>query len=73
VVLCTLIVVVLQPGMDAVAGYGQDLLTGDPDRGTVSTLFFPPAVSLTTLTVATVLAVVKPWGRIRHRRGTDRV
>ncbi|MPZ84355.1 MAG: hypothetical protein GEV28_29760 [Actinophytocola sp.] len=24
-----------------------------------------PAVSLTTLTFATILAVVKPWGRIR--------
>ena len=34
------------------------------------TLFFPPAVSLTALTVATVLAVAKPWGRIRPRQRT---
>ena len=67
-VLCTLIVLVLRPGMDEVAAYGQDLLTGSPDPGTVSTLFFPPAVSLTTLTVATTLAVFKPWGRIRPGR-----
>ena len=64
-VLCTLIVLVLRPGMDEVAGYGRDLLTGTPDPGSVSSLFFPPAVSLTTLTLATVLAVFKPWGRIR--------
>jgi hypothetical protein len=67
-VLCALIVLVLQPGMNQVTEYGEDLLTGSPDPATVSTLFFPPAVSLTTLTLATVLAVVKPWGRIRRRR-----
>jgi hypothetical protein len=67
-VLCTLIVLVLRPGMDEVAGYGRDLLTGSPDPGAVSSLFFPPAVSLTTLTLATTLAVFKPWGRIRPAR-----
>jgi hypothetical protein len=67
-VLCTLIVLVLQPGMDEVNEYGKNLLTGTPDAAMVSTLFFPPAVSLTALTLATVLAVVKPWGRIRRRR-----
>lgn len=64
--LCTLIVLVLQPGMDEVAGYGQQLLTGSPDPGAVSSLFFPPAVSLATLALATVLGVFKPWGRIRR-------
>jgi hypothetical protein len=68
-VLCTLILVILQPGMDEVAGYGQDLLTASPDPAAVSNLFFPPAVSLTTLILATVLAVAKPWGRIRRRAG----
>jgi hypothetical protein len=67
-VLCTLIVLVLQPGMDEVAAYGRDLLGGSPDPAAVSNLFFPPAVSLTTLTLATVLAVFKPWGRIRRPR-----
>ena len=32
-------------------------------------LFFPPAVSLSCLTVAVVLAVTKPWGRLRGTRG----
>jgi hypothetical protein len=67
-VLCTLIVVVLQPGMDQIDAYGRELLTGNPDSAAVSTLFFPPAVSLSTLTLATILAVVKPWGRIRRVR-----
>ncbi len=67
-VLCTLIVFLLQPGMDEVRAYGEDLRTGSPDNSTVSTLFFPPAVSLTALTLATVLAVFKPWGRIESRR-----
>jgi hypothetical protein len=70
VVLCTLIVLVLQPGMNEVAAYGRDLLRGATDPTTVSTLFFPPAVSLTTLSLATVLAVFKPLGRIRPGRKT---
>ena len=69
-VLCSLILVVLQPGMDEVAAYGRDLLTGTPNSAAVSQLFFPPAVSLTTLTLATVLAVFKPWGRIRRPEGS---
>jgi hypothetical protein len=68
-VLCTLILVALEPGMDAVAAYGRDLSAGAEPPPEVSTLFFPPAVSLTALTIATVLAVVKPWGRT-GRRGT---
>ena len=66
--LCTLILIALQPGMDEVSAYGEDLLTGNPDSAAVSSLFFPPAVSLSALTLATVLAVFKPWGRIGARR-----
>jgi hypothetical protein len=69
-VLCSLILLVLQPGMDEVAAYGRNLLTGSVDSAAVSQLFFPPAVSLTTLTLATVLAVFKPWGRIRRPEGS---
>jgi hypothetical protein len=67
-VLCTLILLLLQPGMRAVDEYGRDLARGADDASAVSTLFFPPAVSLTALTIATVLSVVKPWGRIGRRR-----
>jgi len=67
-VLCTLIVLVLQPGMGEVGHFGRQLLTGSPAPDRVSTLFFPPAVSLTTLTLACALAVFKPWGRVKKDR-----
>jgi hypothetical protein len=70
-VLCTLIIVVLRPGMADVRAYGRDLSAGAPTHGSVSTLFFPPAVSLTVLSLATVLAVFKPWGRIRSSGRAD--
>jgi hypothetical protein len=38
---------------------------GGPPR---ATLFFPPAVLLTTLTFTTVMARAKSWGRIRGGR-----
>ena len=68
-VLCTLILVALRPGMGEVADYGRALSTGGDVTapGAVSDMFFPPAVSLTALTFATVLAVAKPWGRVRRR------
>lgn len=62
--LCTLIVAVLQPGMADVAAYGEELLTDTPSTDRIARLFFPPAVSLSCLTLATMLAVVKPWGRV---------
>jgi hypothetical protein len=66
-VLCTLILVLLQPGMDEVNDYGRTLTSGTPEPAFISNLFFPPAVSLTALTFATVLAVAKPWGRLTRR------
>ena len=68
VVLCTLIVVALQPGMAAVGDYGRALAVGQDPTGEVMTLFYPPAVSLTALSLAVVLAVFKPWGRLRRTR-----
>jgi hypothetical protein len=66
-VLCALIIVALEPGLAAVGAYGRELGSGAPAPAEISSLFFPPAVSLTALTVATVLSVVKPWGRIGRR------
>ncbi|MEU8347279.1 hypothetical protein SAMN05443665_106420 [Actinomadura meyerae] len=68
-VLCTLILVLLQPGMDEVGDYGRTLTAGAAEPEFISNLFYPPAVSLTALTFATVLAVAKPWGRISRRPG----
>ena len=61
-VLCTLILVALQPGMADIRAYGESRLTEPLDP---TNLYFPPIVSLTALSFATVLAVYKPWGRIR--------
>lgn len=71
-VLCGLIIFALRPGMGGVAAYGERLLTGNPPRGEVQKLFMPPAVSLSALTLATVLSVFKPWGRLRRRPSGDR-
>ncbi|MGI5167970.1 hypothetical protein ACQEU3_26830 [Spirillospora sp. CA-253888] len=71
-VLCVLIVLALQPGMEEVGEYGRALGAGAAEPREVSDLFYPPAVSLTALTIATVLAVAKPWGRIRRPRAKVR-
>ncbi len=67
-VLSTLILVALRPGMPDVLEHGHNLAAGVPDRIDVSFLFFPPAVSLTALAFATAIAVFKPWGRIGRQR-----
>lgn len=66
VVLCILIVVALRPGMGDVVAHGRALAASGVSPIDVSSLFFPPSVSLTVLTIATILAVAKPWGRIRR-------
>jgi hypothetical protein len=68
VVLCTLIVVLLRPELGEVAEYGRAVAAGTAGDQDLSTLFFPPAVSLAALTLATVLSVAKPWGRLRRGR-----
>jgi hypothetical protein len=73
-VLCTLIVVALRPGMPEVVAHGQAIAAGAASDFDAALLFFPPAVSLVALTVATALAVFKPWGprgaRAPGSRGT---
>lgn len=73
VVLCLLVLVALRPGMDDVRAYGREVgAAGQPDPAAVADMFFPPAVSLTALTFANVLAVAKPWGRVRGTRSRRR-
>jgi hypothetical protein len=66
--LTTLILVALRPGIDEVVARGDRLLDGEAVASAVGDLAFPPIVSPTLLMVAVVLSVFKPWGRIR--RGT---
>jgi hypothetical protein len=71
VVLCVLILALLRPSLAEVAGYGRDLAagaTGGAAPPEVSSLPFPPVVSLVALTFASWLSVFKPWGRTRFGR-----
>lgn len=65
--LTILVVVALRPGMPEVALHGEQLAAGVTPTSEVSDLVFPPVVSLVVLSCATVLAVYKPWGRVRRR------
>ena len=66
VVLVTLVVLVLNPGVTALGEAGRDALaTGDAPTVT-TTLLFPPIVSSTAVVIAMTLAVFKPWGRVRR-------
>lgn len=64
-VLCALIIVLLRPMMPDVVDWGVQVGSGAPLPADVSNLYYPPAVSLSILTLATTLGVVKPWGRMR--------
>jgi hypothetical protein len=76
IVLTSLVVVLLGPGLDDAAEAGRRLAAGAPVDIDLSNLVYPPIVSGTSLVVATVLAVYKPWGRVRPARsgapGPDR-
>lgn len=64
-VLCALIVVLLRPGMPEVGAAGAAIEAGRVPVSDISFLVYPPVVSLTALAAATLLAVYKPWGRVR--------
>ncbi|MEU4241184.1 hypothetical protein [Actinoplanes sp. NPDC026619] len=68
VILCTLILLALRPTMPAAIAYGVTVAAGEPATIDANGLFMPPIVSLTALSLATVLSVYKPWGRIRRAR-----
>lgn len=65
-VLTTLVIVLLRPGLDEAAAQARDG-RGVAEMGQVAeNMLFPPIVSLAVLTFATVLSVLKPWGRVRR-------
>jgi hypothetical protein len=71
-VLTGLVLVALAPEVTAHAEQARQFDAGFPVPLEVGQLIFPPIVSPTALLVAMVLAVFKPWGRIRRsgRPGT---
>ena len=72
IVLTTLVLVALRPGVIEAAEQGRRFAAGEPASLAVGDLIFPPIVSPTFLLIAFVLAVFKPWGRIRKRRVNGR-
>jgi hypothetical protein len=72
ILLTTLVLVALRPGVIEAADQGRRFAAGEPASLAVGDLIFPPIVSPTALLIAFVLAVFKPWGRIRERPAPQR-
>ena len=71
VVLTSLVLILLRPGVEEAAARGRQYLAEESGSLAVGGLIFPPIVSTTALLVAMVLSVFKPWGRIRTARRTE--
>jgi hypothetical protein len=68
-----LVLVALAPTVGDAAERGRQAVAGAPVSLEIGDLIFPPIVSPAALAVAFVLAVFKPWSRIRKRpAGTKR-
>jgi hypothetical protein len=72
VLLVALVPVALRPEVIEKAEQGKQFVAGEAASLAVGDLIFPPIVSTSALLVATVLAVFKPWGRVRKRRMPER-
>jgi uncharacterized membrane protein len=68
ITLSTLIVTALRGEVAKAADLGSQLAAGADLDWNFSNMLYPPIVSPTALTVAFLLAVFKPWGRIRRSR-----
>ena len=64
--LTTLVIVSLRPGLHEAGDYGRRIADGLPAEFDSRFLMFPPIVSTSALLFAMVLSVFKPWGRIRR-------
>jgi hypothetical protein len=72
IILVALVPVALRPEVIEKAEQGRRFVVGEASSLAVGDLIFPPIVSPTLLLIAMVLAVFKPWGRIRERRAPKR-
>jgi hypothetical protein len=64
--LCTLVLVLLRPGVHEAGAFGRDLEAGRVTLADASSdLIFPPLVSGVALVFAVALSLYKPWGRVR--------
>ena len=67
VLLVSLVPLALRPGVNGLSDLGRDLAAGHLVTASVGNMIYPPIVSPVALLFALVLAVFKPWGRIRSR------
>jgi hypothetical protein len=65
--LTALVLVALRPGLAELSRVGRELAAGRPVDAALHGMLYPPIVSPIALILALVLAVFKPWGRIRGR------
>ena len=72
VVPVVLVTFALRPGVGEMAERGRRFMTGEAASLAVGDLIFPPIVSTSALLIAFVLAVFKPWGRLRRGRANGR-
>ena len=68
VLLVALVPIALRPEVVEKTEQGRRFMAGESASLAVGDLIFPPMVSPSLLLVAFVLAVFKPWGRIRWTR-----
>jgi hypothetical protein len=68
----TLVLVALRPEVTEAAEQGRRFVAGEPASLAVGDLIYPPIISPSALLIAFVLAVFKPWGRIRKHPATRR-
>lgn len=66
VLMSTLIVAALRPGLHGAADVGERMVAGEPVASGPADLLGPVLVAPTLLLVAFVLSVFKPWGRVRR-------
>ncbi|NMO49611.1 hypothetical protein HH310_00125 [Actinoplanes sp. TBRC 11911] len=66
IVLTGLVPLALAPGVSELNETGRDLAAGHALTTSIGNMIYPPIVSPVALLVALVLAVFKPWGRIRR-------
>jgi hypothetical protein len=64
-VLSGLVLIGLRPGVAELDRLGHQLAAGSTAAAPLGNMIYPPIVSPIALAIALVLAVVKPWGRIR--------
>ncbi|MCE7011268.1 hypothetical protein LWC34_51945 [Kibdelosporangium philippinense] len=60
VILVLLVIFSLRTGVQEAAEFGRGLAAAPPDS-----MIFPPIVSTSAVLFATVISVIKPWGRLR--------